>query len=276
MSGEEAAGRDGAAMVARPRKRLVLEGARDRLGAERPPEEAARAQAREGVGTVLGARAHDGEAVRHRRPEARPAGERRGIEAGREAGHHRLGACEVLRVVRGADGTVFVVVGVGRPGHVAAVRERRQIAASAHHHIEPAPGRGRKVGELAAHAREPQARGGQEPPRVDRVREHDRGSLGEHAAVRAVRSPVAALALDPLDARALASIKAKTLILAGVGDLLNPEADAIECSKRIPGARLVMIAPDDPFGHASAAGTRPKDNALQNAEIARFLDSLAR
>src|SRR5690242_12267607 len=88
MSGEEAAGRDGAAMVARPRKRLVLERARDRLGAERPPEEAARAQPGEGVGAILGARAHDGEAIRHRRPEARPPRERRGIEAGGEAGHH--------------------------------------------------------------------------------------------------------------------------------------------------------------------------------------------
>ena len=75
---------------------------------------------------------------------------------------------------------------------------------------------------------------------------------------------------------ALRSIKAKTLIMGGVGDLLNPEADAIECARLIPGARYVSIAPQDPFGHASAAGTRPKDNELQNAEIARFLAPLAR
>jgi homoserine O-acetyltransferase/O-succinyltransferase len=77
-------------------------------------------------------------------------------------------------------------------------------------------------------------------------------------------------------AAALRSIKAKTLIMGGVGDLLNPEADAIFCAREIPGARYVAIAPDDPFGHASAAGTRAKDNALQNAEIQRFLEALPR
>ena len=77
-------------------------------------------------------------------------------------------------------------------------------------------------------------------------------------------------------AAALRSIKAKTLIMGGVGDLLNPEADAIYCAREILGARYIAIAPDDPFGHASAAGARPKDNDLQNAEIGRFLDALAR
>ena len=77
-------------------------------------------------------------------------------------------------------------------------------------------------------------------------------------------------------AAALRSIRARTLIMGGVGDLLNPEADAIESAKLIPGARYVAIAPDDPFGHASAAGTRPKDNELQNNEIRRFLEALPR
>ena len=77
-------------------------------------------------------------------------------------------------------------------------------------------------------------------------------------------------------ARALGSIKAKTLILAASGDLLNPESDALECSQRIPGAKLLTIAPADPFGHASGGGARPKDNDFQNAEIARFLGQIAR
>jgi homoserine O-acetyltransferase len=72
-------------------------------------------------------------------------------------------------------------------------------------------------------------------------------------------------------AKALASIKAKTLVMAGTGDLLNPESDAMECARHIPGALYVPIAPQSPFGHASAAGTRPADNDYQNAEIARFL-----
>jgi homoserine O-acetyltransferase/O-succinyltransferase len=76
-------------------------------------------------------------------------------------------------------------------------------------------------------------------------------------------------------ARALASIKAKTLIMAGTGDLLNPESDAQECARHIPGAIYLPISAADPFGHASAAGTRPKDNDYQNAEIAKFLQSVS-
>ncbi len=76
-------------------------------------------------------------------------------------------------------------------------------------------------------------------------------------------------------ARALGSIRARTLILAGVGDLLNPEHDAKDVARNIPGALYLSIAPDDPFGHASAAGTRPKDNDFQNAEIAKFLATVA-
>ncbi|HET7728529.1 MAG TPA: alpha/beta fold hydrolase [Usitatibacter sp.] len=74
-------------------------------------------------------------------------------------------------------------------------------------------------------------------------------------------------------AAALRSIKARTLVVAAVGDLLNPESDAMECAKRIPGAVYLSIAPSDPFGHASGGGARPKDNDFQNAEIGRFLEA---
>jgi homoserine O-acetyltransferase len=76
-------------------------------------------------------------------------------------------------------------------------------------------------------------------------------------------------------AKALGSIKAKTLIMAGVGDLLNPESDAMECARHIPGALYLPIAPNSPFGHASAAGTRPADNEYQNVEIRKFLDGVS-
>ena len=41
--------------------------------------------------------------------------------------------------------------------------------------------------------------------------------------------------------KALKSIKAKTLVLAGEGDLLNPEANAKEAAQYIPDARYVTI-----------------------------------
>jgi homoserine O-acetyltransferase len=76
-------------------------------------------------------------------------------------------------------------------------------------------------------------------------------------------------------AKALGSIKAKTLIMAGTGDLLNPESDAMECARHISGALYLPIAPNSPFGHASAGGTRPQDNDYQNAEIGKFLEGIS-
>ena len=75
---------------------------------------------------------------------------------------------------------------------------------------------------------------------------------------------------------ALKSIKAKTLILAGVGDLLNPEPEAIEAAKLIPAARFDSIAPPNVFGHASAAGITAPENDDQNRKIAAFLNTLSR
>jgi len=74
--------------------------------------------------------------------------------------------------------------------------------------------------------------------------------------------------------KALASIKAKTLILAGSGDLLNPEADAKEAATYIPDVRYVAINPRRPMGHLSGAGATAPENELQNDEIAKFLDAI--
>jgi homoserine O-acetyltransferase/O-succinyltransferase len=74
--------------------------------------------------------------------------------------------------------------------------------------------------------------------------------------------------------RALGSIKAKTLILAGSIDLLNPEYEAMEAAKAIPGARYVPINDSRPMGHLSGAGATAPENEVQNREIAAFLSTL--
>jgi homoserine O-acetyltransferase len=72
--------------------------------------------------------------------------------------------------------------------------------------------------------------------------------------------------------KALRSIKAKVLILAGSGDLLNPEADAREAATYISDVRYVSINPNRPMGHLSGAGATAPENELQNREIIAFLD----
>ncbi len=72
--------------------------------------------------------------------------------------------------------------------------------------------------------------------------------------------------------KALRSIKAKTLVLAGEGDLLNPEANAFEAAQYIPDARYVKIKTRTPMGHTSGAGATAPENELQNREIGAFLD----
>lgn len=72
--------------------------------------------------------------------------------------------------------------------------------------------------------------------------------------------------------QALRSIKAKTLILAGEGDLLNPEADARDAANHIADARYVTIKPRIAYGHLSGAGATAPENEFLNSEIARFLD----
>jgi homoserine O-acetyltransferase len=76
-------------------------------------------------------------------------------------------------------------------------------------------------------------------------------------------------------ARALASIKARTLIMTGVKDLLNPEWEALEAARHIPDVRTVTINPDSVTGHMAAGGFRPADVEQINADVAKFLDMVA-
>lgn len=71
--------------------------------------------------------------------------------------------------------------------------------------------------------------------------------------------------------KALASIEARTLVLAGVGDLLNPESQAIEIAKSISGAQFASILPNWPAGHFSAAGKTEPEVQFLNQEIGDFL-----
>ncbi len=75
-------------------------------------------------------------------------------------------------------------------------------------------------------------------------------------------------------AKALASIKAKTLILTGTKDLLNPESEPIEMGKNIPGAKMMTISPGTVTGHAAAGGAFPADVEFLNRETSAFLDSV--
>jgi homoserine O-acetyltransferase/O-succinyltransferase len=73
-------------------------------------------------------------------------------------------------------------------------------------------------------------------------------------------------------AKALGTIKAKTLIMTGVKDLLNPEWEALEAARHIRDVRTVSINPDSVTGHMAAGGFRPADVEQINTEVAKFLD----
>jgi homoserine O-acetyltransferase len=75
-------------------------------------------------------------------------------------------------------------------------------------------------------------------------------------------------------ARALASIKAKTLILTGTKDLLNPEFEPTTMGKNIPGVKMMTISPGTVTGHASAGGAGPADVEFLNRETGAFLDGV--
>jgi homoserine O-acetyltransferase/O-succinyltransferase len=75
-------------------------------------------------------------------------------------------------------------------------------------------------------------------------------------------------------AKALASIKAKTLILTGTKDLLNPEFEPIEAGKNIPGVKMMTISPGTVTGHASAGGAIAGDVEFLNRETGAFLDGV--
>jgi homoserine O-acetyltransferase len=75
-------------------------------------------------------------------------------------------------------------------------------------------------------------------------------------------------------AKALASIRAKTLILTGTKDLLNPEFEPIEMGKNIPNATMKTISPGTVTGHAAAGGAIPADVEFLNRETGAFLDAV--
>jgi homoserine O-acetyltransferase len=73
-------------------------------------------------------------------------------------------------------------------------------------------------------------------------------------------------------AKALGSIKAKTLILTGTKDLLNPEFEPQSAAASIRDVRVTTISPGTVTGHASAGGGFPADVEFLNREAATFLD----
>jgi homoserine O-acetyltransferase len=75
-------------------------------------------------------------------------------------------------------------------------------------------------------------------------------------------------------AKALASIKAKTLILTGTKDLLNPEFEPTEMGKNIVGVKMMTISPGTVTGHAAAGGAIPADVEFLNRETGAFLDGV--
>ncbi len=74
--------------------------------------------------------------------------------------------------------------------------------------------------------------------------------------------------------KALRAIKAKTLIMVGTKDLLNPEFEPIEAAHYIRDARVVTISPGTVTGHTSAGGGFPADVDFLNREISGFFDLL--
>jgi homoserine O-acetyltransferase/O-succinyltransferase len=72
--------------------------------------------------------------------------------------------------------------------------------------------------------------------------------------------------------RALRAIKAKTLILVGTKDLLNPEWEPVDASRFIRDVRVTTISPGTVTGHASAGGVFPADVDFLNREISAFFD----
>ena len=77
-------------------------------------------------------------------------------------------------------------------------------------------------------------------------------------------------------AKALRAIKAKTLIMTGVKDLLNPEWEPLEAARHIRDVRTVTISPESVTGHFAAGGFRPADVEQINTEVATFLDVVTR
>jgi homoserine O-acetyltransferase len=75
-------------------------------------------------------------------------------------------------------------------------------------------------------------------------------------------------------AKALQVIKAKTLILLGTKDLLNPEWEPQDAAKNIRNVKVMTIRPGSVTGHAAAGGAFPADVEFINRESAAFLDEV--
>ena len=73
-------------------------------------------------------------------------------------------------------------------------------------------------------------------------------------------------------AKALQTIKAKTLILLGSKDLLNPEWEPQDAAKNIRNAKVVTIRPAAVTGHAAAGGAFAPDVEFINRETIGILD----
>lgn len=75
-------------------------------------------------------------------------------------------------------------------------------------------------------------------------------------------------------AKALGSIKAKTLVLTGTKDLLNPEFEPQSAASSIRDVRVMTISPGTVTGHASAGGAIPADVEFLNREVGTFLGAV--
>jgi homoserine O-acetyltransferase/O-succinyltransferase len=74
--------------------------------------------------------------------------------------------------------------------------------------------------------------------------------------------------------KALGTIKAKTFILTGTKDLLNPEFEPQSAARAIKDVRAITISPGTVTGHASAGGGIAADVEFLNREIGAFLDAV--
>src|ERR1043165_743332 len=70
--------------------------------------------------------------------------------------------------------------------------------------------------------------------------------------------------------KALRAIKAKTLIMGGTKDLLNPEWEPQDAARYIRDVRVTTISPGTVTGHASAGGAFPADVDFLNRETGQF------
>src|SRR5215475_3613902 len=74
--------------------------------------------------------------------------------------------------------------------------------------------------------------------------------------------------------KALGSIKARTVILTGTKDLLNPEFEPKSVASSIKDVRVMTISPGSVTGHAAAGGGIAGDVEFLNREIGAFLDAV--